>query len=132
VLLDTFTRRTAKYKRNGGCDDNMGLPLFQVCYPGDTETDIEELLDELSVVDVRKERISEDEWFARIILPDNEAERSLEILEDAFSSSDRFRMVILAVEATISRQTLDEDEREETAEEKAEKTRISTEEYTRA
>jgi uncharacterized hydrophobic protein (TIGR00341 family) len=106
----------------------MGLRLFQVCYPGDAETDIEELLDELSVVDVRKERISEDEWFARIILPDNEAERALEILEEAFSSSDRFRGVILAVEATIPRPNLDEDEKEETAEEKAEKTRISAEE----
>ena len=109
----------------------MGLRLMQVCYPYDSERSIEELLDDLTVIDVRKEQITETEWFARIILPDTEAESALEILEDAYSHSERFRVVLLDVEATVPRPDLEEKkkkEEEETAEEKAEKTRISVEE----
>lgn len=108
----------------------MGLRLMQVCYPYDSERSIEELLDDLTVIDVRKEKITDTEWFARIILPDNEAESALEILEDAYSHSEHFRVVILDVEATVPRPDLEEKEekKEETAEKKAEKTRISVEE----
>ncbi|MFO8133367.1 MAG: TIGR00341 family protein [Thermoplasmatota archaeon] len=108
----------------------MGLRLLQVCYPYDPDTKIEELLDDLTVIDVRKEKIDGEEWFARIILPDTEAESALEILEDAYSRYDHFRVVILKVEATLPRPNLEEKEEkgEETAEEKAERTRISVEE----
>ncbi len=108
----------------------MGLRLLQVCYPYEPDRSIEELLDDLTVIDVRKEEITEREWFARIILPDTEAESALATLEDAYSHSDHFRVVILNVEATLPRPDLEEKEEkeEETAEEKAEKTRISVEE----
>lgn len=108
----------------------MGLRLMQVCYPYDPDRSIEEMLDNLTVIDVRKEKITEEEWFARIILPDTEAESALEILEDAFSHSEHFRVVIMEVEATVPRpETKEKEEKEEeTAEEKAEKTRISVEE----
>ncbi len=108
----------------------MGLRLLQVCYPYDPDREIEELLDELTLIDVRKEKITETEWFARVILPDTEAESALEILEDAYAHSEHFRVVILDVEATLPRPDLEgkEENEEETAEEKAEKTRISVEE----
>jgi len=108
----------------------MGLRLLQVCYPYDPDREIEELLDELTLIDVRKEKITEREWFARVILPDTEAESALEILEDAYAHSEHFRVVILDVEATLPRPDLEdkEEKEEETAEEKAEKTRISVEE----
>lgn len=108
----------------------MGLRLLQVCYPYDPDRGIEEMLDDLTVIDIRKEKITEREWFARVILPDTEAESALETLEDAYSHSERFRVVILDVEATVPRPDLEEQEEktEETAEEKAEKTRISVEE----
>lgn len=108
----------------------MGLRLMQVCYPYDSERSIEELLTDLTIIDVRKEKITETEWFARIILPDTEAESALEILEDAYSHSERFRVVLLDVQATVPRPELEEkkENEEETTEEKAEKTRISVEE----
>ncbi|MGC9308143.1 MAG: TIGR00341 family protein [Thermoplasmatota archaeon] len=108
----------------------MGLRLMQVCYPYDPKQSIEELLTDLTVIDVRKEQITETEWFARIILPDTMAESALEILEDAYSHSERFRVVLLNVEATVPRPELEEqqEKEEETAEDKAEKTRISIEE----
>lgn len=110
--------------------NDMGLRLLEVHYPREKEVSLDELLEDITVIDLREEKISQEETFARILLTDNQAEAALELLEDRFSHSPHFRVLILEVEATIPRpeQGDKKNEKEETAEEKAEKSRISMEE----
>lgn len=105
----------------------MALRLLEVYIHREREKDLKALLNDLPLLDIWFDRLSEGQTITRLLLPAGQTEEVLNLLESNFTGQEGFRVVILTPEATIPRP---EEKKEEQTEEQAAKTpeRISMEE----
>ncbi len=81
----------------------MNLRMIKIFLPLENKTKAEEVLKECNVSDFWHDRISEKKILIRALVPAQENERFLDILENVFQGVDGFRVIILPVEASIPR-----------------------------
>ncbi len=91
----------------------MPLRLLEV-YHNDTK-ELEKILKGVSIIDARHEKIADRQILSRIILPAEETEGVIEKLQKRFSSFDKFRINIIAVEASVPRPEQEEKKEKEKA-----------------
>ncbi len=112
----------------------MALRLIEVVLPEGTRDGVRELLKDRRVLGLWDARVSEDQVLVRVLLPTEETEPVLDLLEKQYSMVDGFRIILLPVVASIPRPEIPEktppQQQEPQAEESPEKkiTRISREE----
>lgn len=100
----------------------MSLRLIESILPaGETAESVEELLGELAVIGIWEERGSDKRVVVKIIALAKDCENILDVLENRYSDSELFRIVLLPVEATIPRPVESKDEAAENAQEKKKK-----------
>lgn len=104
----------------------MTLRLLEVYHPYDKK-DIEKILKDIEIIDLKKEKKSKEECLSRILISADKTSEVLEILEKSFSDSDKFRVIILSAEAVLPRPKIEEKE-DKTKGGQDSKERISTEE----
>lgn len=81
----------------------MALRLIELFIPKENSQEVEQLLKEHQILGVWREHLSEGDLLVRILLPTEETEAVLDIFEKTFSNLDRFRIILLRVEASIPR-----------------------------
>lgn len=86
----------------------MMLRLLEVSHPPKKIEDIQELLKDITIIDMRQEKITDKEFFTRILLPADESDDALDILQKQFSKSEHFHILIIPVEASIPRPEIEE------------------------
>lgn len=112
----------------------MPLRLMEIVIPDTNSKKIKQLLDDKALIDSWWEEISEFGSLIKLLLPAEHTEVVLDILEREFSGVENFRVVLLAVEATIPRLEEAEsqpsvlDETQKIADESSQAERISREE----
>lgn len=77
--------------------------LIEVFLPNDSESQFQALMRDQTVLGLWKDHPVGAHTLIRILLPVEETEKTLDLLEKQFSTADGFRMVLLPVEATIPR-----------------------------
>jgi uncharacterized hydrophobic protein (TIGR00341 family) len=86
----------------------MSLRLIQIFLPKGYENVVKETLKELDVLDFWQETVEEDRALIKILVATGETETVLDLLEKRYSHMEGFRIILLAVEATIPRPTKEE------------------------
>ncbi len=81
----------------------MPLRLMEVVIPDTQSKDVGQLLDQETLIDSWREEASGSGTLIKLLLPAEHTEAVLDILENEFSGMEGFRVVLLAVEATIPR-----------------------------
>jgi uncharacterized hydrophobic protein (TIGR00341 family) len=89
----------------------MALRLIEMVVPGATGDELQELLAEQSVLELRQIDLRGGETLVRILLEAEKSEVVLDILEKRYAGTDGYRIVVLQVAATLPR--LEEPEPEE-------------------
>ena len=111
----------------------MALRLIEVLLPEGMEYRLKEVMKDKTDLGIWHERLSDDRLASRILVRSEKTEELLDLLESNFSTIEGFRVVLLAVEATLPRPEQPEQAPPERAQEagkkeEAEKARISREE----
>ncbi len=114
----------------------MALRMIEIFIPTEKEKQLQELLKEKEKgsIDIWSDRLSESRTLVRVLLPTEDTEAIMDILDKRFSYLDNFRIVLLPVAACIPRpEVTEEDKAEEGAAKEHEEpgkklTRISREE----
>ncbi len=106
----------------------MALRLLEVYHPSDKENNIEELLKDIEIIDIKQEKKSKKQLLTRIVLPADKTDSVIDILEKKFSDSDKFRIIILSAEAVVPRPELEEEKEKKEEKEEKDTKRISVEE----
>jgi len=81
----------------------MALRLIEVFAPTEYIDSVKSFLGERSKLEVWTDHLSEDRSLVRVLLPAEETEGVIDVLEKRFSNVDGFRLILLPVEATIPR-----------------------------
>jgi uncharacterized hydrophobic protein (TIGR00341 family) len=81
----------------------MALRFIEAFLPPTDETRIKEVLKDQKVLGIWQETLSENQILVKILVPSEETEHVLDILEKYFSTSEGFRIILLSVEASIPR-----------------------------
>lgn len=81
----------------------MSLRLIEAFLPPNDETLLKEILKDQKVLGIWVESLSENQILVKILLPPEDTEPVLGILEKYFSTSEGFRIILLPVEASIPR-----------------------------
>jgi uncharacterized hydrophobic protein (TIGR00341 family) len=81
----------------------MPLRLIEMVVPGSEAGELQKLLAEQSVLDLRQIGFGEGEVLVRILLEAEKSEAVLDILDKKYTSEESYRIVILPVEATLPR-----------------------------
>jgi len=88
---------------NGKDEAFMTLRLIEMVVPKPAEGELQELLAEHSVLELNLLDLREGEVLVRIVLESEKTEAVLDIFEKQYSGKEGYRVVILAVEATLPR-----------------------------
>lgn len=92
----------------------MGLRMLRVQHPQINE-EISDLLENIPVIDISG--VDSEKWVtSEVLIPAEETDEAVEILEDKFSSYDDFRITIISVEASIPREDVEKASEEEDSE----------------
>lgn len=81
----------------------MALRLIEMVVPESTEEELQKLLAEQSVLDLRQIDLHGGEVLVRILLEAEKSEPVLDILEKQYSGTEGYRIVVLQVVATLPR-----------------------------
>jgi uncharacterized hydrophobic protein (TIGR00341 family) len=102
----------------------MPLRLIEVFLPADEKNRLQEMLKDQKTLGSWQEELSEGKILMRLLLPTQQTGTVLDLLEKHFASLEGFRIILLAVEASIPRPEEDEalpDKKEPAPQEKPEK-----------
>jgi len=114
----------------------MSLRLIEVFLPNIAQKSVQAALKDRRLLGIWRDQLSEHQVTFKLLLPAEETEEVLDLLEKKFSNEEGFRILILPVEATIPRpespeereKTRLEEERErERKEKERDKTRLEEE-----
>jgi uncharacterized hydrophobic protein (TIGR00341 family) len=94
----------------------MALRMVEIFIPTEKEKQLRELLEEHQPIDIWSDRISESRTLVRMLVPSEDTEAVLDILEARFSYLEEFRIVLLPVAACIPRPGAKAGEKEKEAE----------------
>ena len=110
----------------------MSLRLVELFLPAKVESSIISLMGEEGSLGVWRERLEEDRLMVKVLLHAEDTEALMDKINNRFSGSEDFRVIILPVEATLPRPEVPEDSVPETVKtpegEKQKPLRISREE----
>ena len=81
----------------------MTLRLIEMIVPSSEAEEIQQLLADLSLLEIKQVGFGEGEVLVRILLEAEKSEAVLDILEKQYADKDGYRIVILPVEATLPR-----------------------------
>ncbi|MGD8320441.1 MAG: TIGR00341 family protein [Gemmatimonadota bacterium] len=81
----------------------MSLRLVQVAVRGDERPAVDRILDDVEAVDVWFRELVDDRLLVSVLLPSERTEALSDAFRDTFAGRDDFRLVLLAVEATVPR-----------------------------
>jgi len=81
----------------------MTLRLIEMVVPGHEASELQKLLAEQSVLELKQIGFGEGEALVRILLEAEKSEAVLDILEEKYAGQEGYRIVILPVEATLPR-----------------------------
>ena len=81
----------------------MALRLIEMILPQEDKIVAYELLKEFKIISVWDEKSSENRLNMKLLVPAEETEAALDVLEKRFSAKDDFRILLLPVEASIPR-----------------------------
>ena len=96
----------------------MALRLIDMVIPEKFRKEVEESLAEQAVLDVWQETIRADRIHLKILVPTEKTSALLDLLEKRYKGVEGFRIILLAVEASIPRPDLPEDQPKGEVEEK--------------
>jgi len=81
----------------------MSLRFIEVYLPTIAKNTVQAALRDYELLGIWQDRISEYQTIIKLLLPVEDTEEVLDLLEKNFSMEDNFRVIILPVEATIPR-----------------------------
>ncbi len=81
----------------------MALRLIELVLPTKSEEALNELLEPQPTLGFWKDRVSDDLTLSRILVPVEESERVLDLLEHRFSRVEGFKVILLQVQASLPR-----------------------------
>lgn len=81
----------------------MALRMIEVMLSGEETIETDDLLKDHAILDAWSEKLPENRVRMKILLPVEETESVLNLLENRFSGREGFRVILLAVEATLPR-----------------------------
>lgn len=81
----------------------MALRLIELVLPTESEEALDELLDPQPTLGFWKDRVSDDLTLSRILVPVEDSERVLDLLEHRFSRVEGFKVILLQVQASLPR-----------------------------
>lgn len=81
----------------------MALRLIELTLPKNSQVSVKEALEDYPIVDIWQDRLLEGKKVVRVLLPIENTEKVLDLLEKRFSHLTGFRLVLLPVEASIPR-----------------------------
>lgn len=102
----------------------MILKLLEIHSLPDEE-DIEKALEDVSIIEIWEEKTTEERRITKVLITPEDTEFALDTLQNKFSGSKNFRIIVHSTEATIPRP---EEKEEEIKEKKTETDRKSVEE----
>ncbi|MBN2907393.1 MAG: TIGR00341 family protein [Rhodobacteraceae bacterium] len=87
----------------------MALRLIEMVLTQSDSADLDTLLQDCTLLDLRQIRLAEDDVLVRILLDAEHSETVLDLLEKHYTTNEKNRLVILAVEATLPRAEIEPD-----------------------
>ncbi|MEF8879984.1 MAG: TIGR00341 family protein [Candidatus Thermoplasmatota archaeon] len=91
----------------------MDLRLLEVYGLTEKQEKIEKLLNKVTIYGIWQEKLSDETIFTKILIDSEQTEPAIEKLEDNFSDSKNFRIIVLDVEASTPRPDKEEIREEE-------------------
>lgn len=100
----------------------MALRLVEVILPSGNEETVEKVIEELEIEEIWHVKVSEKRTMSRILISSEQSEALMDSLDNRYSGTEGFRVIIHTISATLPREK--ESETEENEDEKDRKGKI--------